>query len=620
MPGMNGGLSPTNPALQAAFKTALLSQGVLALLIFVVLAIAWVACRELLPLRARIRLSAARAAVQPEPAARRLLRIGFGALWVFDAILQAQAAMPAGLPAQVIAPAAAGSPGWVLHLVNWAGTGWSFHPVQAAASAVWVQLGVGAWLIACPRGRWSRLAGLASVGWGLVVWVFGEAFGGMLAPGQSVLFGAPGAALIYCAAGALVALPASSWRGDRLGRRVLRATGGGLALLTVLQAWPGRGFWQGTLHGRPGSLTAMIQSMAATQQPRALARLVSDFGVFAAAHGFAVNLVAVLVLVAGAAALLTGRRAIVRPAVFGLIAFFLVDWVLVEDLGFFGGIGTDPNSMLPLALLVLAGYVAMTRPAPQPASQPAAQPAAGAAEPAAGPARTPARLGRRLTIALGTASASVVVALWAGAMLALGAAPMAVAETSRTADPIIATSLNGSAATLDSRAAPFTLTDQDGRPVSLASLRGKVVLMTFLDPVCTNDCPLIAQEFRAAGQLLGSRVSHVALVAIVANPLYRSLAYTRAFDRQEALTGVPGWLFLTGTLPQLTQVWRDYYVTAEAQPAGSMVLHPDVAYVIDARGIMRLELNMDPGPGTASSQSSFAAELAQDAGRFLGST
>ena len=36
-----------------------------------------------------------------------LLRISFGILWIFDGILQAQSAMPLGLPSQVIQPAAA---------------------------------------------------------------------------------------------------------------------------------------------------------------------------------------------------------------------------------------------------------------------------------------------------------------------------------------------------------------------------------------------------------------------------------------------------------------------------------------------------------------------------------
>src|SRR3984957_1872419 len=320
---MNAGLNPANPTLTDAFKSALLNQGVQALLIFAFLAIAWVACRELLPVRARAGLLARRQERLAEPAGRRIVRIGFGILWVFDAILQAQPAMPGGLPSQVIAPAADGSPQWVQHLVNWAGTGWSYHPVQDAAAAVWIQLGIGVWLLASARGRWSRAAGLACAGWGVVVWVFGEALGGVLSPGQSLLTGAPGAALLYAVGGVIVALPARYWAGPALGRWWLRLLGAGLAVSAVLQAWPGRGYWQGTLGSQPGSLTDMVQSMATTSQPTFLARLVTGFGDLVGAHGFAVNLLAVIVLAAGAAALLSGRPAVLRPTVIAPGARFL---------------------------------------------------------------------------------------------------------------------------------------------------------------------------------------------------------------------------------------------------------------------------------------------------------
>lgn len=44
------------------------------------------------------------------------------------------------------------------------------------------------------------------------------------------------------------------------------------------------------------------------------------------------------------------------------------------------------------------------------------------------------------------------------------------------------------------RPAPdFRLTDQHGRPFSLGSLRGRPVLVTFIDPLCRNLCPLEAR-------------------------------------------------------------------------------------------------------------------------------
>jgi cytochrome oxidase Cu insertion factor (SCO1/SenC/PrrC family) len=202
-------------------------------------------------------------------------------------------------------------------------------------------------------------------------------------------------------------------------------------------------------------------------------------------------------------------------------------------------------------------------------------------------------------------------------LIILGAAPMAAAQTNPNADPILAQAISGSAAQLNFPAKGFRLIDQHGRPVTLASLRGKVVLLTFLDPVCTSDCPLIAQEFRAAGQLLSAAARQVELVAVVANPIYHQVADTQAFDRQEHLNTVPNWLYLTGTVPQLKRVWTDYGIAAVVAPAGSMIAHSEIAYVIDRSGRVREELNTDPGPGTTATQSSFAVLLADAARQAL---
>jgi cytochrome oxidase Cu insertion factor (SCO1/SenC/PrrC family) len=144
--------------------------------------------------------------------------------------------------------------------------------------------------------------------------------------------------------------------------------------------------------------------------------------------------------------------------------------------------------------------------------------------------------------------------------------------------------------------------------------------MTFLDPVCTTDCPIIGQEFKQAGVLLGSKDSHVELVAIVANPTYRAVEFTRAFDQQEGLSTVRNWLYLTGSLSQLSKVWDAYGVTVENLPAGAMAAHNDLAVVIDRSGLIRQELPADPGPGTTSTKSSFSVLLSQYASQALASS
>ena len=625
MPGMNSGPSPASSILVSAFRSALLHQSLIVALIFILVLIAWGISRTATG-------APPAAAAWREPRARKVLRIGFGLLWVFDGLLQAQPQMAGGLPS-VIQPTADGSPSWVVHMVNWGANLWNYHPIAAAASSVWIQVGIGLWMIFAVRGWSLRLAALSSVAWGLIVWAFGESFGAILAPGLTVLFGAPGAVLLYAAAGALLLLPLRSWERPQLGRLILAGSGVFFLGMALLQAWPGRGFWQGTADGQPGSLTAMIQSMAGTSQPHALEVIVSGFGNFTASHGFAVNLVSVIALAAGGAAFCASAARsdarLARIAVIAMAVFCLADWVLVEDLGFLGGLGTDPNNMIPLILLFTTGYLGLT---PVSAASLAEAPemsealtpgvvdtpvtavptGAAAGDPGLpqwleGPVR--AFAGAPLRVIAGIAALGVIV---------VGAAPMAFATVTKTADPITAEAIAGTNGQLDTPAPNFTLTSQTGRQVSLTSLRGKVVLLAFLDPVCTTDCPVIAAEMRVADTLLGSKASDTELVAVVANPTYTSLAYTRAFDQQVGLNTVPNWLYLTGSVNQLAAVWHHFGIEVEDLPGGAMAAHNDIAFVISADGVVQQEISDDPGPATGATQSSFASLLADSVRQSMG--
>jgi cytochrome oxidase Cu insertion factor (SCO1/SenC/PrrC family) len=219
--------------------------------------------------------------------------------------------------------------------------------------------------------------------------------------------------------------------------------------------------------------------------------------------------------------------------------------------------------------------------------------------------------GRHGLAALRGLSFGPVASLGAVGLIILGAAPMAAAQANPNADPILAQAIAGSAVRVNFPAASFRLTDTSGRIVTMAGLRGKVVLLTFLGPACPADCQLIAKEFRATARLLGA--APVALVAIASSPA--RIADARAFDRRERLSQVPDWLYLTGGLPELRRLWTAYGLAPQAQPAGSA--QDDVAWVIDRSGQVREELNISPGPGTAASESSFAVLLAGTARQFL---
>ncbi len=61
-------------------------------------------------------------------------------------------------------------------------------------------------------------------------------------------------------------------------------------------------------------------------------------------------------------------------------------------------------------------------------------------------------------------------------------------------------------------------------------------------------------------------------------------------------------------------------IAAQILPAGGMIGHSELAYVIDRAGQVREELNTDPGPGTTATKSSFAVLLANAARHALGSS
>jgi cytochrome oxidase Cu insertion factor (SCO1/SenC/PrrC family) len=135
-----------------------------------------------------------------------------------------------------------------------------------------------------------------------------------------------------------------------------------------------------------------------------------------------------------------------------------------------------------------------------------------------------------------------------------------------------------------SSAPGFTLTDQAGHTVSLASFRGRVVVLEFMDPHCTDICPIVSQEFIAAYRDLGRLASRVAFVAVNVNHYHLRVADVAAFSSEQRLTTIPSWYFLTGTYPSLQAVWQAYDVSVYAPGPNADVQHSSAMYFIDRQG------------------------------------
>lgn len=136
---------------------------------------------------------------------------------------------------------------------------------------------------------------------------------------------------------------------------------------------------------------------------------------------------------------------------------------------------------------------------------------------------------------------------------------------------------------LDAPAPGFELRDENGRRRSLAELRGKVVLLAFVDPHCESVCPLTTESMVQALRMLGPAALRVQLLGVNANPLATSVHDVAAYTREHHMQG--RWWFLTGPEPVLAPVWRDYGVYIASEQGD--IDHQPLMVLIDARGHAR---------------------------------
>lgn len=139
------------------------------------------------------------------------------------------------------------------------------------------------------------------------------------------------------------------------------------------------------------------------------------------------------------------------------------------------------------------------------------------------------------------------------------------------------------------RAPELRLVDLQGRLVSLAVLHDRPAIVTFIDPVCRDLCPLEARVLARVHHDLGAAAP--SLIAVSVNPP----ADTQAnLGKDAAVWGLPdSWRWAIGPPAALARVWRAYHVgvqTVRKTIAGVSVreiAHTEAAYVIDADGYER---------------------------------
>ena len=155
---------------------------------------------------------------------------------------------------------------------------------------------------------------------------------------------------------------------------------------------------------------------------------------------------------------------------------------------------------------------------------------------------------------------------------------------SRDADPAPASAPQGAFRPPTIPPSDFRLRDQDGRLATLADVRGRVTIVTFLYTTCDDACPLTVQQVRVALDRLGRDVP---VLAFSVDPPRDTPDRARRFVEEQGMRG--RMRFLTGPREELAKQWRAYGI----QPQGERFEHTAHVVLLDGDGKQRIGFPVD---------------------------
>ncbi len=141
-------------------------------------------------------------------------------------------------------------------------------------------------------------------------------------------------------------------------------------------------------------------------------------------------------------------------------------------------------------------------------------------------------------------------------------------------------------------AAPdFELLNQEGHPVRLSQLEGKVKLLTFIYVRCSvaTQCPLTTQNFRGVQERMeqAGAADRTVFLSVTFDPNSDSPATLKGYGE---LYGADfgNWHFLTADEPTIDQICHNYSIIHERTvPNEPDIRHSVLAYLIDGQNRIR---------------------------------
>jgi protein SCO1 len=172
----------------------------------------------------------------------------------------------------------------------------------------------------------------------------------------------------------------------------------------------------------------------------------------------------------------------------------------------------------------------------------------------------------------------IAVALFLVGAFALGAVVLAAGGRD-SEDEAPPNTFEGSTLPEGLRAPDFRLRNQDGDTVSMRSLRGQPVVVTFLYTTCQDSCPIQAQTVRGALDELGHDVP---ALAIAVDPPRDTPERAQAFLAKQRATGRVD--FVLGSRAELRPLWDGFHI----RPQSVTAEHQARFTLVDAQGFQRV--------------------------------
>jgi cytochrome oxidase Cu insertion factor (SCO1/SenC/PrrC family) len=184
-------------------------------------------------------------------------------------------------------------------------------------------------------------------------------------------------------------------------------------------------------------------------------------------------------------------------------------------------------------------------------------------------------------------------ALWLAVLVvgaAIGAA-LAFSRSSGKADEKTPPPDKGFTWAAGTKPAPnFNLVDENSRAISLHGLRGRPVLVTFMDPVCRNLCPLEAKALISAVSALPA-AQRPPIIAVSVNRWANGRPTLRRAMKKWKVS--PSWHWAVGKPAALRGVWNAYGIGVrdDGRTIDGITVHnishTEATYVVDRNGYER---------------------------------